>query len=169
MDRLVDCTVISNFAAAGCLPLLRDVAGPLHLASEVYDEILGGRLSGYDFYDGIEQHISPLSQSGWLYLVAMTEDELRLSAELPSTLHRGEGACLCMARQRGWGLLTDDRAARKQAVRWGISVSGTLGVLLLGVQVKRITVEEGNAILGSMVDRANYRSPVADLRALIST
>ena len=55
MNRVVNCTVLSNFAAVGRLDLLCDTIGPLYLPTEVYDEILAGQMAGYTFYDGIEQ------------------------------------------------------------------------------------------------------------------
>lgn len=101
MNAVVNCTVVSNFAAVGRLDLLRDTAGPLFLPLEVYDEILVGQMAGYAFYDGIEQCIVPPASDGWLHLVTMTDEELRFAASLPAGLHQGERACLAIARQRG--------------------------------------------------------------------
>ena len=167
MNKVVNATVLSNFAAVGRLGLLRDTVAPLYLPSEVYHEILVGQMAGYAFYDGIEQHITPFAPTGWLHLVTMTEDEWQLAASLPARLHQGERACLCIARQRAWGLLTDDRAARQQAVAWNIPLSGTIGVLLLAIQDGRLTIDQGNALLNEMIDQANYRSPTTDLKLLL--
>lgn len=168
MNSVVNSTVLSNFAATGQLDLLRTVTGRLYLPAEVYDEITAGQLAGYGFYDGIEQHIVPFTPTGWLELITLSTEELPLLSSLPLSLHRGEGACLCIARQRGWGFLTDDRAARQQASAWGIAVSGTLGVLLLAVEGGRLTVAQGNAVLKRMIELARYRSPVTDLGLLLS-
>jgi predicted nucleic acid-binding protein len=124
-------------------------------------------MAGYAFYDGFEQHVAPLVPAGWLHLISMTSDELALFVSLPVHLHRGESACLCIARQRGWGMLTDDRAARHQARDWGIPFSGTIGVLLLAVQDGRLTLDEGNALLRQMVAQAHYRAPTMDLGVLL--
>jgi len=167
VNRVVNTTTISNFAAADRLDLLRDTAGPLHLPIQVYDEIIAGQIAGYAFYDGIEQHIAPFAPDGWLRLVAMTEDELSLFAALPLFLHQADRACLSIARQRGWGLLSDDRSVRQQAQTWNIPLSGTLGVLLLAIQDGRLTVETGNALLRAMVEHANYRTPTLDLAILL--
>lgn len=167
MNRLVNSTVISNFAAVDRLDLLHDPAGPLYLPIEIYHEIQEGQNLGYSFYTGIEQHIHPFNPNGWLHLVTMTEAELLLLPLLPTHLHGGEIACLCIAHQRGWGFLTDDRAARKQAQAWQIPVSGTLGILVLAIQDALLTVEDGNAILQAMIQHAKYRSPVTDLAQLL--
>jgi len=167
MNKVVNTTVLSNFAAVGRLDVLRDTALPLYLPSEVHHELLEGQMAGYRFYDNIEQHIYPFDSNGWLHLVAMTNEELRLSALLPTHLHQGERACLCIARQRGWGFLSDDRTARRQAVAWNIPLSGTLGVLSLAVQDGRLDIDRGNILLGEMIKRANYRSPTTDLKLLL--
>jgi predicted nucleic acid-binding protein len=62
------------------------------------------------------------------------EQELRSFRELPARLHRGEMASLAIARHRGWLLLTDDRAARTEATRLGVPVSGSLGCLVLAIE-----------------------------------
>lgn len=167
MNKVVNCTVISNFAATGRLELLRDTAAPLYLPTEVYHEILAGQLAGYAFYDDIPRHIVPFAADGWLHLISMTEAELSLTPMLPAHLHAGECACLCIARQRGWGFLSDDWAARQQARTWEIPLSGTLGVLLLAVQDDRLTLEAANAVLAAMIKQAHYRSPVTDLAELL--
>ncbi len=167
MKRIINCTVISNFAAARVLDMLRDTVGPLYLPSEIYDEIVTGQLAGYSFYDGIESCITPFATDGWMHIVSMTDNELALSADISLSLHRGETACLCIARERGWAFLSDDRAARNQAKRWGIPITGTLGILLMAVQSERLTIDSANTVLWRMIDQANYHSPVSDLRSLL--
>jgi len=167
VNRVINATVLSNFAAIEQLDILRVSAGPLYLPAEVYDELVAGRLGGYSFYDSIEQHIEPFVSGGWLHLVSMADAELKLSLKLPRLLHAGERACLSIARQRGWGLLTDDRSARQQATAWNIPLSGTIGVLLDAIENGIVTLETANAALIDMIVRANYRSPVADLGELL--
>lgn len=167
MSKVVNSTVLSNFAGVGRLDILRDITGTLHLPAEVYDEMLAGQLAGYAFYDGIEQYISPLSNSGWLHLVSLTDDELRLMAALPEQLHRGEAACLCLARQRGWDFLSDDRAARRQAEKWNVPVSGTIGILVAAIQGNRVSLVDANALLQLMVVKTHYRAPLTDLGLLL--
>lgn len=94
MNRVVNTTVLSNFAAVGRLDLLRDTAGPLYLPVEVYDETVAGQMAGYEFYDRLEQHIVPFAPDGWLRLVSMNDDELQSFASLSPNLHQAERACL---------------------------------------------------------------------------
>lgn len=167
MNTLVNTTVLSNFASTQCLDLLRLTVGPLYLPVQVYDEIVAGQMAGYAFYDGIEQHIAPFAADGWLRLLTMTDDELPIFASLSLHLHPAERTCLSIARRRGWGFLSDDRAARQQALTWKIPLSGTIGVLLLAIRDRRLTIERGNVLLHEMVVRANYRTPTMDLGEIL--
>jgi predicted nucleic acid-binding protein len=85
---------------------------------------------------------------------------------MPDKLQRGEAMSLAIAHQRGWRVLTDDRAARKNAERLGVSASGTLGLLRYVLQKGHLTLEEGNMLLDGMIRQARYRSPVSDLGVL---
>ncbi len=73
-----------------------------------------------------------------------------------------------MARHRGWGFLSDDRAARRQVMTWSIPFSGTLGILILAIESSHLTLDEGNDLLGQMIQLGRYHSPVTDLRWLIN-
>lgn len=166
MDYIVDTTVLSNFAAIGQLDLLRQLFGVVHLSTEVYAEIRAGLEEGYRFYGAVIGVVHPLTSEGWLRLVGMRDGEFSLFAEAPSRLHAGEAASLAIARARGWLLLTDDRAARAEARRIGVTISGTLGCLLLAVERHQCRVEQANEWLREMISQG-YRSPVADLNALL--
>jgi len=167
MRVIVNTTVISNFASIGHLDVLRQLYGALAMATEVYDEIQAGLAEGYRFYEGIEQWVEPLAEGGWLHLTSLShEQELRYFRELPSRLHRGEIASLAIARHRGWLLLTDDRAARTEATRLGVPVSGSLGCLVLAVERHLCSLSQANIWLQEMIHQG-YRSPVTDLAPLL--
>lgn len=167
MSVISNTTVISNFASIGELDLLRQLYGVLYLPVEVYEEIQVGLEEGYQFYAGIDQLVRPFAEEGWLRLTSMAnEQELRLFGELPSRLHRGEGSCLALAHHRDWTLLTDDQAARQEARRLGICLSGTIGCLVLSVERDLCTLERANTLLIEMIQQG-YRSPVTDLTPLV--
>lgn len=168
MSIISNTTVLSNFAALGRLDLIRQLFGALYIPTEVYEEIQDGLTEGYQFYAGIEQQTYPLAEDGWLHLTSMADDELRLFGAMPAGLHRGEAACLAIARQRGWLLLSDDRAARAEAARQGVRVSGSIGCLVRAVERGLVALEQGNAWLESLI-ALGYHSPIADLAALIKS
>jgi predicted nucleic acid-binding protein len=167
MSVIVDTTVLSNFASIGQLDVLRQLYGSLAISTDVYDEIQAGLAEGYRFYEGIEQWVEPLAEGGWIHLTSMShEPELRYFRELPTRLHRGENSSLAIARHRGWLLLTDDRAARTEATRLGVLVSGSLGCLVLAVERHLCSLLQANNWLQEMIHQG-YHSPITDLAPLL--
>lgn len=61
--------------------------------------------------------------------------------------------------------MTDDRDARKFAMRRGIPISGTLGILNRLVQSDILRADKGDQLLEEMIVKG-YRSPVASLKEL---
>ncbi len=169
MKTLTNTTVISNFAAVNRLDLLRSLLGRLYISTEVYEEILNGLEEGYIFYEGIDELIFPFADDGWIELVSLAgEEELRRFGQIPKRLHRGKASCLAIARERKWAFLTDDKLARRMARKWNIEVSGTLGILVRAMEMSLLAVEEANVLLRQMTEHANYHSPIADLRVLLT-
>ena len=167
MRVIVNTTVISNFASIGQLDVLRQLYGALAMSTEVYDKIQAGLAEGYRFYEGMEQWVEPLAEGGWIHLTSLShEQELRYLRELPIRLHRGEMASLAIARHRGWLLLTDDRAARTEATRLGVPVSGSLGCLVLAIERHLCSLSQANIWLQEMIHQG-YHSPVTDLAPLL--
>ena len=167
MSVITNTTVLSNFAAIRQIDLLRLLFTHLYLPTEVYDEINQGLEEGYEFYASIPDLVYPFNPLGWLKMVSFANElELQELATLPPGLHAGESACLSIARHRGWLLLTDDGAARKAAEQRGISLSGSVGCLVMAVEQRICSLETANAYLAAMI-AAGYRSPYRDLSSLI--
>ncbi len=160
-------TVISNFAAIGELDALCKVYGQLFLSTHVYEEIRAGLEGAYRFLEAVDQVLDPPNTGGWLRLTGLEgQNELRYFRECPLSLHAGEASCIAIARQRGWMLLTDDRAARAEARRLGLRLSGTLGTLVQVVERSVAPMDVANEWLRRMVNQ-RYRSPVSDLSELL--
>lgn len=96
----------------------------------------------------------------------LDNQEFRLFSKLPSRLHPGEASSLAIAHHRGWLFMTDDLAARRQAKRLGIRLSGSLGCLVLAIERHLCTLGEANYWLNRMIEQ-DYKSPVNDLSSLI--
>ena len=153
MLLVLDNTVMSNFALVNRADWLRR-AWPemLVTSSEAWTELQTGirlgRLRETDW--------------SWLTVLTLTVQECQFRDELVPPLDEGEAACLALAQRRGYGLLTDDRVARREARRMGVSLSGTLGVLQSLVHEGQIPLEEADTALREMIARG-YRSPVPSL------
>jgi predicted nucleic acid-binding protein len=94
--------------------------------------------------------------------------EIELFSSMPGRLHAGEASCLAIAQHRGWLLLTDDKAARRQAEERKVAVSGTLGCLILGIERGLWGLEQANGWLTRIV-ALGFRSPVKDLAGLVAS
>lgn len=167
MSVISNTTVLSNFAAIDQLSLLRELYPRLYLPTAVYDEIRRGQDEGYIFYGSLIDQVYPIHDDGWLHLTHVAgETELRHLGSLPRKIHAGEAECLAIARERGWLLLTDDRAARKIAEAWQIALSGTLGSLVLMAEQDLCPLRQANLYLSQMIQQG-YRSFVTDITVLM--
>jgi predicted nucleic acid-binding protein len=168
MPAIANTTIISNFAAVGQLELLHTRFDKLYIPDQVYEEIQTGLLQGYSFYENIDQHIHPFAQTGWLHLTALnSSDEFQTFGKLLGTLHSGEASCLSIAYHRGWMFISDDKAARKASATLGISISGTLGILLSLVKENLLSLVDADDVLGRMV-QVGYYSPVTSLSEIVN-
>ena len=155
---LVDNTVLSNFALAGSLQCLRLFCRGRGLTTEeVFEEFRAGATQGL-FAD---------TDLTWLRRTRLhSAPERRLFQQCAVRLGAGESSCLAVAIQRRHSLLTDDMDARKIALREGVSLSGSVGVLVAQVRREILDLAEANEVLQAMI-ASGYYSPVEKLDGLI--
>jgi len=162
-DLLFDACVLSNFAPPGALKILRQLyGGRSFLTDHVSMEILRGIGSGRDHLDQIRNAIT----DGWLREIRLeTSGEKANYEELTESLGLGEASCIAAARSRGLVFACDDLAARREAERQEIPLTGTLGIL--AQEVSRIVVDarEADRILGNMI-KEGFFSPVKSIREI---
>ena len=166
MNALSNTTVLSNFASIGQLGILQKLFSTLYIPSNVYQEIQMGLEEGYSFYEGIDEEVYPIVSGGWIHMITMRDEELKIFSEFLKSLHHGEASCLAISLNRKWLLLTDDLSARKKARQHGITISGSIGCLVLCVERNLCSLEEANHWLCKMMEQG-YRSPVTDIRPFL--
>jgi len=155
---LMDNTVLSNFALAGLLDLLRSFAGNKGVTT---DHVLA------EFSRGVEMGVLPESNLTWLRVVQLEgRSEEALFRSLRKELDIGEASCLAIAIARESDFLTDDRDARAIARREGVRLSGSIGVLLSLVQSRQIDLKRANHALNDFICHGYY-SPVKSLDPLL--
>ena len=125
---VADTSPLFYLAKLNHLELLRDLYGKVHIPPEVWRETLaGGRLV---------PELAPLflaaKTDGWLVIeelwTAITDSEIL-------ALDAGECEAIGLARQLGATLLViDEKRGRAVATRFGLTVTGTLGVLVSAKQ-----------------------------------
>ncbi len=167
--RLIfDTTVLSNFAVVGQVALLEKLyVGRACTALSVADEIGRGLSAGYAYLRTAEAAFAGLGQSGWLPILSLTSArEQALYMELSLSLASGEAACISLASIQGLILASDDLAARREASRRGVRLTGTVGILLRAVREQHLELADANQILAQMI-ALRYRAPVQRLDDLV--
>ncbi|MBI3801676.1 MAG: DUF3368 domain-containing protein [Deltaproteobacteria bacterium] len=155
---LLNNTVLSNFALVGVMPLLIEFCGS---KGRVTEHVLA------EFETGVQQGVLPSTLLNWLKRVKLRERRERaLFLRLRTQLGVGEASCLAVAIVRGYDFLSDDMKARKVARTEGVTVSGSVGVLLELIRIRKLTLEEGNNILKTFI-QYGYFSPVQGLDELL--
>jgi uncharacterized protein len=106
---------------------LKDLFGEVYLLEAVYREVVvegAGQPGAAETQTAVTQ--------GWLQQIAV-RDRIAVDALLDE-LHLGEAEAIVLARELSVGrVLLDDRAARTRARLMGLTVTGTIGILLLWV------------------------------------
>lgn len=147
---VVDNTVLSNYALINRPDLLR-----LALAS-------GGTTTAAvrrEIEMGEVLSIVPQCDWRWLPVVELTEAEQALATLLLANISIGEAECMAVAVKRSGIVVTDDRGARKQAMKYNVGMSGTLGVLKKLIDEGHLTASQADEHLAEMIAKGYY-SPV---------
>lgn len=117
-------TPVISLSLVGQLQLLEQLYGEVLLPPAVYREVLvGGRT---------KIGVTELQNAHWLRQVTLTDPR---RADLLLDLDRGEAEAIALAQELNADLLIlDERLARRYARRAGLTITGTLGVLLKAKQ-----------------------------------
>lgn len=153
-EVIFDTMVISNFAKAGQLALLRKIyPANAYCSGFVVAEVLRGWRQGHP-------ELEPLVQSladGWPQQIDLSAPaERQLYARISVSLGDGESSCLALAAERGYVFACDDRLARREAVGLGIALTGTVGILIKAVRTGVIDLKKANVILRRMIAAGFY-------------
>ena len=125
---VVNTTPIIALSLIGELDLLRSLYDQVVVPSAVEAEVLAGGRGGIGS--------SELREASWLRVVSL-QDPRR--AELLVDLDRGEAEVLALAQELHADLvIMDERLARLHAKRLGLTLTGTLGVLLRAKQLGHV-------------------------------
>jgi hypothetical protein len=156
MRAIVDNTVLSNLAIVRRPELLQQLfGGEVAVPTEVRRELAAGE----------RLRRIPTCNWSWLKEIKLTRAERTLAERLGKTLDTGEATCLALAFTRRLILLTDDRDARRLAQLMKVPLSGTLGLLQLGVDEGFLDLPTANSLLAEMISRG-YRAPIRTLQEL---
>jgi predicted nucleic acid-binding protein len=160
-EIVFDCCVISNFAFADSLSLLRELyAGEAVITGFVGAEIMRGVQAGYRELAQIQDAV----KAGWLAEISLGQgDERSLFERLSVSLGLREASSIAVAKSRRLVFACDDKAARREAGLLEVRLTGTIGILKRAMRENSISPKEGDRLLEAM--RAHgYYAGVRSLR-----
>jgi len=134
---ITNTTPIIALALIGQLDLLRHLYGEVIIPPAVKAEVLAGGPGSIG--------VAELQEANWIRTLPM-QDPRR--ADLLSDLDRGEAEVIALAQELNAELvILDERLARRHAKRLGLTLTGTLGVLLKAKERGLVPV------VGSLIDQ----------------
>ena len=156
----LDATVISNSASTNSIEFLVDVLEVPVVTPAVRDEIEQGVDFGHEYLTSA---------------VEAFDDKLTVSNVPPETgrmslgkrLDPGETEALRGAFERDGTLATDDLAARRLATELDVPVTGSVGLLVLGIKREHIDSETADEWLDIWRTERGYYAPVESVSELL--
>lgn len=141
-----DTSAITNLAAVGHLNLLHQLYGNIIIPQAVYNEMAS---LGYTVPGTIEVQTLPWIQTQQVL-------NLTLVKELQTELDEGESEAIALAIELVADLLLiDDYAGRIAASRFGLNLTGILGVLL--VAKRRELIPDVKSVMDNLISQAGFR------------
>ena len=155
---VLDTTVLSNFAYIDELWLLEGLAG-----------ICTVPVVGDELRNGVEGHPYLGSALGILDdgipVVSVSDSAATREAEFGDRLDPGEAQAFAVAAVSDGRLLTDDGDARSVAETQGVTVVGSVGVLLAAIDAGKITEATADEWLSTWIDDIGYYVPYQTISA----
>jgi predicted nucleic acid-binding protein len=149
----LDATVLSDFASTAAIEFLVDLLESPTVAPAVRDETEQGRSAGHDYLDvAVDAFDEGLAVTDIPPEAGETDIRDRLDA--------GEAESLLGAIEHGGTLATDDLTARRLADDRSVPVTGSIGLLVLGVERGLIDRETADAWLDTWREERGYYAPV---------
>lgn len=152
---VLDTSVLSNFAHVEQMELLLDLPR-IVTVDAVYAELE----RGIETHPYLRNALDTLDDD--IPVVTPTQPARELETDLLETLDPGEAQALAVAEISAGTIITDDGDARATAKRRGVSVTGSIGLLVRFVERGRISAQTADEYLKRWVDEAGLHSPARD-------
>ena len=156
----LDATAISNFASTSSVEFLVHLLEAPIVVPAVRDEIERGVEHGHEYLtSAVEAFDSGLAVSD------VPPEIGRVS--LHERLDPGEREALLGAAKRNGTIATDDLAARRLSTELDVPVTGSIGLLVLGIKRERTDSETADEWLKIWRDERGYYAPVESVTELL--
>lgn len=150
----LDTTVVSNFASSQSVDTLDNILDSVAIVPAVRDELERGVDHGHEY---LERAVTTI-KTEWDLVDSSTN--VAGYSNVHDRLDRGEAQALLGAISSDGTLATDDLAARRLAADEQIDVTGSVGVLAVGISRGSVTVETADEWLDTWRKKRGYYAPV---------
>ena len=157
----LDATVISNFASTNSIEFLVHVLEAPVVVPAVCDEIEQGVNHGHEY---LASAVEAFDES---VPVGAVPPKIG-GVSLHERLDPGETEALRGAVENGGTLATDDLAARRLAGELNVPVTGSIGLLVLGVKRDQIDTETAGEWIETWRTQRGYYAPVESVAELLN-
>ena len=158
---VLDATVLSNFASTGTVDVLVDMLDRPTTVPAVQTELERGYARDYDFLD------DALARIGDDITLLGVEELSSGAAAIRDRLDSGEAEALLGAMAHEGTLATDDLAAREMATERGVPVTGSVGLLVVGIRRGEIDASTANQWLDNWRATRGYYAPVERIEEIL--
>ena len=156
----LDATVISNYASTNSIEFLGQILEAPVVVPAVRDEIEQGVDLGHTFLTSAVEAFDR-----WLEVSDVPPEIGR--ASLRERLDPGEAEALRGTVERDGTIATDDLAARRLATGLDVPVTGSVGLLVLGIKREHIDSETADKWIETWRDERGYYAPVESVTELL--
>lgn len=157
---VLDATVLSNFASTDGVSLLVTVLESPVVVPAVCDELERGLDAGHEYLDTV---VDALETDLPIQSLPYDSD----FQEIRDRLDPGEAESLLLAIEHSGTLATDDLAARKMAEQRDVPVTGSIGLLVIGVESGLLNRETADEWLDTWRDQRGYYAPVESVSEIV--
>ena len=148
MSVVSDTSVLSGLAIGGQLDLLRALYGQVVVPAAVMNELRRGAQD--------DARLIEVLSIDWLAVKACKRSQLVAELQTVYKLDRGEAEAISLALElEADALLIDERLGRREASRLGLSITGTLGVLLAAK--RQNLIGEIRPVVDALISEASFR------------
>lgn len=157
---VLDTTVLSNFASTDGLSLVTAILESPVVVPAVRDELERGLDAGHEY---LATAVDALDEG--LSVQPLSSDDDR--PEIRDRLDLGEAESLLWAIEHRGTLATDDLAARTIADQRGVPVTGSIGLLVLGVESGHLDRATADEWLDTWREKRGYYAPVESVTEIL--
>ncbi len=154
---VLNTTVLSNFAYIDQVELLAGLSG-ICAVPVVREELR----TGVDDYPYLQSALDVLDVD--IPVVSISDTVANREAVVTSRLDPGEAQAFALADAHDGRLLTDDGDARSFAKDQGVTVVGSVGVLLAAIDAGLVGESTADDWLSTWIDEIGYYVPHRDIR-----